>query len=129
MKSPSTVASLARVELQRVVYEQVKGTLSSQMTITALRLVAGAYASAKRNYARRVRAEAKRKARREAKGWTYKARTIKPVSVCRFERQAALFLVGERSRDADFRADGTLSDRGGTQAYRLHSSPSVAPIV
>ncbi len=100
---------LRAVELQRVVYEQVKGTLSSQMTITALRLVAGAYASAKRNYARRVRAEAKRKARCEAKGWTYKARTIKPVSVCRFERQAALFLVGERGRDADFRADGTLS--------------------
>jgi hypothetical protein len=40
---------LRAVELQRVVYEQVKGTLSSQMTITALRLVAGAYASAKRN--------------------------------------------------------------------------------
>jgi putative transposase len=100
---------LRAVELQRVVYEQVKGTLSSQMTITALRLVAGAYASAKRNYARRVRAETKRKARCEAKGWMYKARTIKPVSVCRFERQAALFLVGERGRDADFRADGMLS--------------------
>jgi IS605 OrfB family transposase len=100
---------LRAVELQRVVYEQVKGTLSSQMTITALRLVAGAYASAKRTYARRVRAEAKREARCEVKGWTYRARTIKPVGVCRFERQAALFLVGERGRDADFRADGALS--------------------
>ena len=58
---------LRAVELQRVVYEQVKGTLSSQMTITALRLVAGAYASAKRNYARRMQAEAKRKARCEAR--------------------------------------------------------------
>ena len=100
---------LRAVELQRVVYEQVKGTLSSQMTITALRLVAGAYASAKRNYTRRIRSEARRKARYEAKGWTYKPRHIKPVSVCRFERPTALFLVGERGRDADFRADGTLS--------------------
>jgi IS605 OrfB family transposase len=79
------------------------------MTITALRLVAGAYASAKRNYARRIQAEAKRKARCEVKGWTYKARTIKPVGICRFERQVALFLVGERGRDADLRADGALS--------------------
>ena len=31
------------------------------------------------------------------------------MGVCRFERPAALFLVGERGRDADFRADGTLS--------------------
>jgi putative transposase len=100
---------LRAVELQRVVYEQAKGTLSSQMTITALRLVAGAYASAKRNYMRRIRAEVKRKSRYEAKGWTYKARTIQPVGVCRFERPAALFLVGERGRDADFRADGMLS--------------------
>ncbi|HEY7093592.1 MAG TPA: transposase [Ktedonobacterales bacterium] len=100
---------LRAVELQRVVYEQVRGALSSQMTITALRLVAGAYASAKRNYMRRIRAEAKRKSRYEVKGWTYKARTIKPVGVCSFERPAALFLVGERGRDADFRADGMLS--------------------
>jgi IS605 OrfB family transposase len=100
---------LRAVELQRVVYEQVKGQLSSQMTITALRLVAGAYASAKRNYARRVQAEARRKARCEAKGWAYKPRHIKPVGPCRFERPAAMFLIGERGRDADFRADGTLS--------------------
>jgi IS605 OrfB family transposase len=31
------------------------------------------------------------------------------VRVCRFERKAALFLVGQRGRDADFRADGMLS--------------------
>jgi len=100
---------LRAVALQRAVYEQVKGHLSSQMTITALRLVAGAYASAKRNYARRVRAEAKRKARCEAKGWTYKPRQIKAVGICHFERPAAMFLVGVRGRDADIRADGTLS--------------------
>ena len=81
----------------------------SQMTITALRMVAGAYASAKRNYARRVRAEARRKARCEKKGWNYKPRQIKPVGICTFTRPAAMFLVGQRGRDADFRADGTLS--------------------
>jgi putative transposase len=100
---------LRAVALQRAVYEQVKGRLSSQMTISALRVVAGAYASAKRNYARRVRAEAKRKARCEDKGWTYKPRQINPVGVCAFTHPAALFLAGERGRDADFRADGTLS--------------------
>ena len=100
---------LRAVELQRAVYQEVKGTLSSQMTITALRLVAGAYASARRNRTRRLRAEAQRKARYEAKGWDYKPRTIPPVRVCRFERKAALFLVGQRGRDADFRADGMLS--------------------
>jgi IS605 OrfB family transposase len=100
---------LRAVELQRVVYERVKGTLSSQMTITALRLVAGAYAAAKRTSMRRIQAEAKRKARYEAKGWTYTPRSIKPVGICAFTRPAAMFLVGERGRDADFRADGTLS--------------------
>jgi IS605 OrfB family transposase len=100
---------LRAVELQRVVYERVKGALSSQMTITALRLVAGAYASAKRNYARRIQAEARRKARNEAKGWPYRPREIKPIGVCHFNRPMAMFLVGERGRDADFRADGALS--------------------
>src|ERR671937_3115701 len=60
---------LRAVELQRAVYQDVKGTLSSQMTITALRLVAGAYAAARRNRTRRLQEEAKRKARYEAKGW------------------------------------------------------------
>jgi IS605 OrfB family transposase len=100
---------LRAVELQRAVYHAVKGRLSSQMTITALRLVAGAYASAKRNRARRLRAEERRKKRCAAKGRTYTPRTISPLRLCRFERPAALFLVGQRGRDADFRADGTLS--------------------
>jgi putative transposase len=100
---------LRAVELQRVVYAGVKGTLSSQMTITALRLVAGAYASAKRHSARRVQAEAKRKARCEAKGWIYQPRQLKAMGICTFTHPAALFLVGERGRDADFRTDGTLS--------------------
>jgi IS605 OrfB family transposase len=121
---------LRAVELQRAVYEQVKGTLSSQMTITALRLVAGAYASAKRNYMRRIRAEVKRKSRCEAKGWTYKARTIKPVGVCRFERLTALFLAGERGRDADFRSDGTLSiwTVGGRKHINYTIPPALRPM-
>jgi IS605 OrfB family transposase len=122
---------LRAVELQRVVYEQVKGTLSSQMTITALRLVAGAYASAKRNYSRRVRAEAQRKARYETKGWTYKPRHIKPVGVCTFTHPAAMFLVGERGRDADFRADGTLSiwTVAGRKRLSYRVPPALRPLV
>jgi putative transposase len=121
---------LRAVELQRAVYEQVKGQLSSQMTITALRVVAGAYASAKRNYAQRMRAEARRKARYEAKGWTYTPRTIKPVGVCRFDRPVALFLVGERGRDADFRADGTLSiwTVGGRKRITYTVPPALRPL-
>jgi hypothetical protein len=116
---------LRAVELQRVVYERVKGTLSSQMAITALRLVAGAYASAKRSHARRVQAEARRKAHCEMKGGTYKPRHIKPVGVCAFTRPVALFLVGERGRDADFRADGTLSIW--TVAGRKHINYRIPP--
>jgi putative transposase len=100
---------LAAVPLQRLVYGRVKGIINSQMTITALRLVAGAYASALKGRNRRVRDEARRKARHEAKGWRYKPRQIKPLGVCHFDCMAALFLVGVRGRDADFRADGTLS--------------------
>ncbi|HEU5437684.1 MAG TPA: transposase [Ktedonobacterales bacterium] len=121
---------LRAVELQRVVYEQVKGMLSSQMTITALRLVAGAYASAKRNYSRRVRAEAQRKARYETKGWMYKPRHIKPVGVCTFTHPAAMFLVGERGRDADFRADGTLSiwTVAGRKRLSFRVPPALRPL-
>jgi len=75
---------LSALALHRVVYEQVKGTISSQMTCTAIRLVAGAYASAKAN---------KKPAQR-------------PFA---FMRPAALFLIGDRGRDARFCDDGTLS--------------------
>ncbi|HEV2460747.1 MAG TPA: transposase [Ktedonobacterales bacterium] len=121
---------LRAVELQRAIYEQVKGRLSSQMTITALRVVAGAYASAKRNYARRVRAEAMRKTRYEAKGWQYRPRAIKPVGLCRFECPMALFLVGNRGRDADFRTDGTLSiwTVAGRKRIRYTVPPALRPL-
>jgi hypothetical protein len=66
------------VELQRAVDAQVKGQLCSQMTITALRLVAGAYASATRMHARPVRAEARRQAHCEATGRAYQPRVIPP---------------------------------------------------
>lgn len=75
---------LSALALHRAVYEHVKGTVSSQLTCTAIRLVAGAYASAKAN---------KRPAQR-------------PFA---FRRPAAMFLVGVRGRDARFCDDGTIS--------------------
>lgn len=75
---------LSALALHRAVYEQVKGTISSQMTCTAIRLVAGAYAAARSN---------KKPAQR-------------PFA---FTRPTALFLVGARGRDARFCDDGTLS--------------------
>jgi IS605 OrfB family transposase len=75
---------LSALALHRAVYADVKGTISSQMTCTAIRLVAGAYASAKANQKPAQRPFA-------------------------FKRPTALFLVGERGRDARFCDDGTLS--------------------
>jgi len=97
------------IRLQRAVYGNVKGVLNSQMTITALRLVVGAYTAAVKGRNRRVKAEVRRRKRYEAKGWHYKERQIKPLGLCQFERATAMFLVGQRGRDADFRKDGTLS--------------------
>jgi IS605 OrfB family transposase len=111
---------LGAVELQRAVYQDVKGTLSSQMTITALRVVAGAYAAARRNRTRRVRAEARRKKRCLARGKEYTPRPIPPLRLCHFVQPTALFLVGQRGRDADFRADGTLSIWTVAGRKRLH---------
>jgi IS605 OrfB family transposase len=75
---------LRPITLQRMCYHTMKGRLNAQMTITAMRRVAGAYASAKRN----------------------KRPAEQPFI---FKRNAAIFLVGKRGRDADFRADGSLS--------------------
>jgi hypothetical protein len=75
---------LGPIALQKRVYHTVKGRLNSQMTISAIRLVAAAYVSARSNGKPATRPFAFRNAR-------------------------ALFLVGKRGRDADFRADGTLS--------------------
>jgi hypothetical protein len=75
---------LSALALHRAVYQQVKGAISSQMTCTAIRLVAGAYVAARSN---------KKPAQR-------------PFA---FRRPTALFLIGERGRDARFCDDGTLS--------------------
>ena len=75
---------LSALALQRLAYHQVKGSLSAQMTISAIRTVCAAYQSAKTN---------KRPAQRPF----------------RFQKPRALFLIGSRGRDADFRAGGTLS--------------------
>jgi IS605 OrfB family transposase len=75
---------LGALTLHHAMYTHVIGTLNSQMTCSAIRLTAGAYASAKANH-----------------------HTVsKPFG---FHKARALFLVGQRGRDADFRADGTLS--------------------
>jgi putative transposase len=75
---------LGALALHRACYRQVLGPLSSQMTCSAIRLTAAAYASARGNG-------------RPAQH---------PFA---FRRARALFLVGTRGRDAEFRADGTLS--------------------
>ncbi len=75
---------LRALALQRACYHAVKGVLNAQMTISAIRMVAGAYASAKSN----------------------KRPATRPFF---FKKSRALFLIGDRGRDADFRKDGTLS--------------------
>jgi IS605 OrfB family transposase len=75
---------LGALALHRAMYRQVTGTLNSQMTCSAIRQTAAAYASAQAN--------------RHA--------IARPFG---FHKARALFLVGQRGRDADFRADGTLS--------------------
>ena len=101
--------TIGALQLQRERYHEVKGQLSSQMTIMAMRLVSGAYVSQARNYKRRLAQEAARKARGERKGWNYKPRRIKEPGMCHFERKSAMFLIGSRGRDASFHRDGTLS--------------------
>lgn len=76
--------SLSALALHHAMYARVVGTLNSQMTCSAIRLTAGAYAGARSN-----------------------GHEIKHPFA--FRRARALFLVGQRGRDADFRADGTLS--------------------
>ncbi|WP_040445721.1 hypothetical protein [Ktedonobacter racemifer] len=89
---------LGALALQRACYHQVKGSLSAQMTISAIRLVFAAYASARANK--------------------------KPAQCPFFFKKArALFLVGKRGRDADFHQDGTLSIW--TVAGRKHLTYSI----
>ncbi len=75
---------LSAIALHHAMYAKVMGALNSQMTCSAIWLTAGAYVSA-------------RSSGRPA------------TSPFQFRRPHALFLIGARGRDADFRADGTLS--------------------
>jgi hypothetical protein len=75
---------LSALALHHAMYPHVVGLLNSQMTCSAIRLTAGAYASAKSNHKPATRPFA-------------------------FRRARGLFLVGKRGRDADFRRDGKLS--------------------
>ena len=71
-------------ELHEAAYYNVKDRVNSQMTCSAIRLVAGAYRSAKSN----------------------DRPAHKPFT---FARKTALFLIGSVGRDASFLADGSLS--------------------
>jgi len=75
---------LSAFTLHKKVYHRVKSRLNAQMTCTAIRLVASAYSAAKRSG----------------------HKINKPF---RFKKPFALFLIGKRGRDADFRKDGKLS--------------------
>ena len=86
---------LSAINLQRARYHLVKGSVNAQMTISAIRTVAGAYQSAKSN----------------------KRPATRPFL---FKKARALFLIGTRGRDADFRTDGTLSIWTGAGRKHLH---------
>ncbi|MGA9100350.1 MAG: transposase [Methanotrichaceae archaeon] len=75
---------LKALDLHRRVYGDVKGTVSSQLTCSSIRLTAGAYVAAKKN------------------GHDLDH----PFS---WHRPFALFLVGKRGRDASITKDGLLS--------------------
>jgi len=72
------------LSLHKSVYHVVESSLTSQLKCTAIRLVAGAYASAKSNKRPATRAFI-------------------------FRRKKALFLIGKRGRDASFSKCGKLS--------------------
>ena len=76
--------SQSALSLHKEVYHTVKSPLSAQMRCSAIRLVAGAYSSAKSN-------------RRPA---------TRPFI---FRRKSAFFLIGKRGRDASFPSDGRIS--------------------
>src|SRR5256714_10005929 len=100
---------LRAVPLQHACCHALEGQVLAQMTITALRLVAGAYASARRARKRKIAAEQRRNECLAGAGKPYRERVIKPLAICQFKRPIAMFLVGPRGRDAQFRPDGTLS--------------------
>ncbi|MFA5445000.1 MAG: hypothetical protein WC262_08550, partial [Bacteroidales bacterium] len=88
---------LNALRLHKAEYHAVKGVLSSQLTCTAIRLTAGAYVTARKNGHEITR----------------------PF---RWKAPYALFLIGTRGRDAQFKPDGTLSiwTVGGRKRLRYH---------
>lgn len=88
---------LSQVDLHRAAYESLKGTLSSQMTCSVFRCVAAAYVSCEKSLR-------KSNVRRAKAG-----RPLRERHPVKFDRPSALFLIGDRGRDASFRSDGTLS--------------------
>ena len=75
---------LQALALHKSVYSSVKGTISSQLTCTAIRITAGAYVSARKN-------------------------GHKATHPFRWKSPRALFLIGKRTRDANLKPDGTMS--------------------
>ncbi|MCW3099419.1 MAG: Transposase, OrfB family [Chthonomonadaceae bacterium] len=105
-----TALPLSALALHKSCYHSVVGRVSSQMTCSAIRLVAGAYVSARKNYQRRLKLEQKRKALCERKDWMYQEKIVKEPGVCEFRNPSALFLIGKKGRDAAFsKKDGKLS--------------------
>lgn len=75
---------LSAIELHRIAYDQVKGSLKAQMTCSAIRMVASVYSQHRRKYG-------------------------EIVESIKFNHNQALFLIGEKKRDAGFLKDGSLT--------------------
>lgn len=112
-------APLSAPKLQKASYYDTRdrSPLNSQLVISAFRVVAGAYSSAKTNDNRRWR-EYKRRQARSKKELRAPRRSLDAPFA--FKREAGLFLVGERGRDAAFRPDGTLSISTVAGRKRIH---------
>ena len=88
---------LSALGLHKAKYHAIKGTVSSQLTCTAIRLTAGAYVAARKNGHAITR----------------------PFQ---WKTPCALFLIGKVGRDASFKSDGTMSiwTIGGRKRLRYH---------
>lgn len=112
-------APLSAPRLQKEQYHATRAgsSLNSQLVISAYRAVVGAYSSARANDKRRWR-DYKRRQARSSKELRAPRRALDAPFA--FRKESGLFLVGERGRDAAFRADGTLSISTLTGRKRLH---------
>jgi IS605 OrfB family transposase len=99
---------LSQLKLHENSYHQLKGKIPSQLTCSVFRLVAGAYVG-------REKALAKTNRRRAKQG-----RTPRERKVIVFGRQSAVFLMGERGRDASFRKNGIISVSTGNGCKKVN---------